>query len=41
MGLEFSMLRFLSSLPMPVLAGLFAERISDAFVSMQVSWEDS
>ena len=41
MGLEFSMLRFVASLPMPVLAGLFAERISDAFVSMQIKWEDT
>lgn len=40
MGVEFSMLRFIASLPMPVLAGLFAEWLSVAFVSMRVRWED-
>lgn len=40
MGLEFSMLRFLASLPVPLVAGVLADSLSNAYERLRVDWED-
>ena len=39
MGGEFAALRFLTSLPMPIIAGLMADRLSAAFPVFRIDWE--
>lgn len=39
MGGEFAALRFFTSLPMPILAGLMADRLSSAFPLFRIDWE--
>lgn len=41
MGGEFAALRFVTSLPMPILAGLLAERLSAVFPVFRIDWESA
>lgn len=40
MGWEFGLLRFFSTLPLPILAGLLAERLSRTVRPLLVEWQD-
>ncbi|HWJ87950.1 MAG TPA: permease [Pelagibacterium sp.] len=41
MGGEFAALRFITSLPVPVIAGLLADRLSNGFAVFRIDWENA